>query len=78
VCTIDPGKFMFGTTLVHLLLEISVLLLPVFQVASLRLRPGQKFAVVAMFMFGILYVLFHILLSSLLRYLCTSLANSFL
>ncbi|RYO36296.1 hypothetical protein AA0113_g9526 [Alternaria arborescens] len=53
VCTIDPGKFMFGTTLVHLLLEISVLLLPVFQVASLRLRPGQKFAVVAMFMFGI-------------------------
>ncbi|CAN9166963.1 unnamed protein product [Alternaria sp. RS040] len=37
VCTIDPGKFMFGTTLV----------------ASLRLRPGQKFAVVAMFMFGI-------------------------
>ncbi|KAL1798061.1 hypothetical protein ACET3X_004667 [Alternaria dauci] len=53
VCTIDPGKFMFSTTLVHLLLEISVLLLPVFQVASLMLRPGQKFAVVAMFMFGI-------------------------
>ncbi|KAG9191440.1 hypothetical protein G6011_09528 [Alternaria panax] len=53
VCRIDPGKFMFGTTLVHLLLEISVLLLPVFQVASLKLRPGQKFAVVSMFMFGI-------------------------
>ncbi|CAN9306845.1 unnamed protein product [Alternaria alternata] len=66
VCTIDPGKFMFGTTLVHLLLEISVLLLPVFQVASLRLRPGQKFAVVAMFMFGILPVFRKFLSGSIL------------
>ncbi|KAH7074047.1 hypothetical protein FB567DRAFT_188135 [Paraphoma chrysanthemicola] len=53
VCRIDPGKFMFGTTLVHLFLEIAVLLLPVFQVASLKLRLSQKIAVVAMFMFGI-------------------------
>ncbi|KAF1913377.1 hypothetical protein BDU57DRAFT_504528 [Ampelomyces quisqualis] len=53
VCNIDPGKFMFGTTLVHLFLEIAVLLLPVFQVARLQLRLGQKLAVVVMFMFGI-------------------------
>lgn len=56
VCNVDPAKFMFGTTLVHLLLEIAVLSLPVFQVKSLKLRMGQKIAVVAMFMFGILYV----------------------
>jgi hypothetical protein len=68
VCKIDPGKFMFGTTLVHLLLEISVLLLPVFQVASLKLRSGQKFAVVAMFMFGILYVFFSQNLSPFLSF----------
>lgn len=55
VCSIDPGKFMFGTTLVHLMLEIAVLLLPVFQVATLQLKLAQKVAVVAMFMFGILY-----------------------
>jgi hypothetical protein len=57
---------MFGTTLVHLLLEIAVLLLPVFQVASLKLRLGQKVAVVAMFMFGILYVLSYLYLSTIL------------
>jgi hypothetical protein len=56
VCNIDPSKFMFGTTLVHLFLEIAVLLLPVFQVANLQLRLGQKIGVVVMFMFGILYV----------------------
>lgn len=53
VCKVDPGKFMFGTTLVHLLLEIAVLSLPVFQVKNLQLRIGQKIAVVGMFMFGI-------------------------
>ncbi|KAF4341847.1 integral membrane protein [Fusarium beomiforme] len=53
VCNINPAKFMFGTTLVHLFLEIAVLSLPVFQVKNLKLRPGQKIAVVAMFMFGI-------------------------
>jgi hypothetical protein len=63
VCKIDPAKFMFGTTLVHLMLEIAVLSLPVFQVKSLKLRMGQKVAVVAMFMFGILYVFVHLSLS---------------
>ncbi|KAH7189604.1 uncharacterized protein B0J16DRAFT_117627 [Fusarium flagelliforme] len=53
VCEVDPAKFMFGTTLVHLMLEVAVLSLPVFQVKSLKLRRGQKIAVVAMFMFGI-------------------------
>ncbi|KAJ4252476.1 hypothetical protein NW762_011077 [Fusarium torreyae] len=53
VCKVDPAKFMFGTTLVHLILEVAVLSLPVFQVKSLKLRMGQKIAVVAMFMFGI-------------------------
>ncbi|KAG5756968.1 hypothetical protein H9Q72_006984 [Fusarium xylarioides] len=57
VCNIDPAKFMFGTTLVHLMLEIAVLSLPVFQVKNLKLRPGQKIAVIALFMFGILGVI---------------------
>jgi hypothetical protein len=37
------------------MLEIAVLLLPVFQVATLQLKLAQKVAVVAMFMFGIVY-----------------------
>ncbi|KAH7205154.1 uncharacterized protein BKA55DRAFT_668881 [Fusarium redolens] len=53
VCRVNPAKFMFGTTLVHLMLEVAVLSLPVFQVKNLKLRLCQKIAVVAMFMFGI-------------------------
>jgi hypothetical protein len=53
-CDVDPAKFMFGTTLVHLMLEIAVLSLPIFQVKTLKLKTGQKIAVIAMFMFGTL------------------------
>jgi hypothetical protein len=63
VCRINPGTFMFGTTLVHLLLEIAVLGLPVVQVVGMKLRVGQKVAVVGMFMFGILYVVSNSLFS---------------
>ncbi|KAL2671610.1 hypothetical protein Neosp_014200 [[Neocosmospora] mangrovei] len=66
VCKVDPAKFMFGTTLVHLFLEIAVLSLPVFQVKALKLRLGQKIAVVAMFMFGILPVFRRVISSSIL------------
>ncbi|EXL66852.1 hypothetical protein FOPG_16996 [Fusarium oxysporum f. sp. conglutinans race 2 54008] len=54
VCTIDDSKFFFGTVLVHLLLDISILALPVLQVMNLHLKAGQKIAVIALFMFGIL------------------------
>ncbi|KNG51835.1 integral membrane protein [Stemphylium lycopersici] len=64
VCKVDPGKFMFGTTLVHLLLEIAVLSLPVFQVKNLQLRIGQKIAVVGMFMFGIVPVFLRVVYGS--------------
>ncbi|KAF4966832.1 hypothetical protein FSARC_5547 [Fusarium sarcochroum] len=66
VCKVDPAKFMFGTTLVHLMLEIAVLSLPVFQVKTLKLRLGQKIAVVAMFMFGILPIFRKFISSSIL------------
>lgn len=54
VCNIDDSKFMFGTTLVHLLMDLAVLALPIVQVKSLKLRLAQKVAVACMFMFGIL------------------------
>jgi hypothetical protein len=53
-CDIDDSKFFFGTVLVHLVIDICILALPVFQVKSLQLRIGQKFAVTGLFMFGIL------------------------
>lgn len=53
-CDIDDSKFFFGTVLVHLIIDIGILALPVFQVKNLQLRLGQKIAVTGLFMFGIL------------------------
>lgn len=53
-CDIDDSKFFFGTVLVHLVIDICILALPVFQVNNLQLRTGQKIAVTGLFMFGIL------------------------
>lgn len=53
-CAIDDSQFFFGTVLVHLFIDIAILALPVMQVRQLQLRTGQKIAVIALFMFGIL------------------------
>ncbi|VUC21882.1 unnamed protein product [Clonostachys rosea] len=54
VCNIDDSRFFFGTVLVHLIIDALILVLPVVQVKNLRLRLGQKIAVIGIFMFGIL------------------------
>ncbi|CAH0056333.1 unnamed protein product [Clonostachys solani] len=54
VCNIDDSKFFFGTVLVHLIIDVLILALPVVEVKNLRLRLGQKIAVIGVFMFGIL------------------------
>jgi hypothetical protein len=56
VCNIDDSKFFFGTVLVHLIIDLVILALPVVEVKHLQLRIGQKVAVIALFMFGILCV----------------------
>lgn len=53
VCNIDNSKFFFGTTMTHLLLDVAILVLPVVQVRSLKLRKAQKFGVIGLFMFGV-------------------------
>ncbi|KFA50368.1 hypothetical protein S40293_10207 [Stachybotrys chartarum IBT 40293] len=47
VCHINTAKFMFATTLVHLIMDCVILALPGLQVKNLQLRLGQKLAVVA-------------------------------
>ncbi|KAK7223370.1 hypothetical protein V2G26_011373 [Clonostachys chloroleuca] len=54
MCNIDDSKFFLGTVLVHLIIDVLILALPVVQVKNLRLRLGQKIAMVRVFMFGIL------------------------
>lgn len=54
VCNINDPKFFFGTVLVHLVIDVCVLALPVWQVKHLQLRTGQKVAVIGLFMCGIL------------------------
>lgn len=53
-CPIKESNFFFGTVFVHVIIDLCVLALPVVQVRRLKLRVGQKLAVIFLFMFGIL------------------------
>ncbi|KAH8199712.1 hypothetical protein TruAng_006120 [Truncatella angustata] len=53
-CQIDDSKFFFGTVLVHLIIDLFILSLPVYQVRKLQLKTAQKVGVIALFMFGTL------------------------
>jgi hypothetical protein len=56
VCLIDDSKFFFGSVLAHLILDIAIVALPLFQIGQLHLRRSQKIGVMTMFGFGILCV----------------------
>ena len=47
---------LFRNRLTHVILDILTLVLPVIQIGKLRLRYGQKIAVIGLFTFGILWV----------------------
>jgi hypothetical protein len=51
---VNDAMFMFGTNIFHLLLDISILTLPVLEVKKLKISVYQKIAVSAMFLCGIL------------------------
>ncbi|KAI1023956.1 hypothetical protein LB504_005289, partial [Fusarium proliferatum] len=53
-CKIDAATFFFSTILTHVILDVAILVLPVVEVAKLRLAVGQKVAVISLFMFGAL------------------------
>ncbi|KAI5921189.1 hypothetical protein F4810DRAFT_379542 [Camillea tinctor] len=52
-CAIDDRKFFIGSILAHVLTDIVVLSMPVFQVQKLNLPILQRLGVIVMFMFGI-------------------------
>ena len=52
VCNIDNDKFLLGTIITHLLLDVIILVLPVVPIFSLRLRLQQKFGIVGFFLLG--------------------------
>ncbi|KAH6871236.1 hypothetical protein B0T10DRAFT_611294 [Thelonectria olida] len=51
-CDIEDKKFFFGTTLVHAVIDIAILILPMVQIGKLQLPPLQKLGIMLMFMFG--------------------------
>lgn len=53
-CKLKESAIFFGTVLTHVILDLLILVLPVIQIGKLQLRYGQKIAVIALFMFGIL------------------------
>uniref|UniRef100_A0A8H7NC53 Rhodopsin domain-containing protein n=1 Tax=Bionectria ochroleuca TaxID=29856 RepID=A0A8H7NC53_BIOOC len=52
-CNIKDSAFFFGTMLPHFLLDVIILALPVVEVSRLRLRMGQKIAIIALFLVGV-------------------------
>ncbi|KAI0134528.1 hypothetical protein BJ170DRAFT_203648 [Xylariales sp. AK1849] len=52
-CAINDKLFFFGSTLVHVIIDLAILALPVIQVRRLHLPKLQKVGITAMFMFGI-------------------------
>ncbi|KAI1504839.1 hypothetical protein F5X99DRAFT_328986 [Biscogniauxia marginata] len=52
-CAIDDRKFFIGSMSAHVLTDILVLLLPIFQIQKLNLPILQRLGVIVMFMFGI-------------------------
>ncbi|KAF5020318.1 hypothetical protein F66182_7694 [Fusarium sp. NRRL 66182] len=53
-CAIKSSAFFFGTVLAHVIIDVGILILPVVQIQKLQLPVMQKFAIILMFMFGIL------------------------
>ncbi|GKU11302.1 unnamed protein product [Fusarium langsethiae] len=53
-CAIEDKKFFFGTTLVHAMIDISILILPMWQIGRLQLPMIQKAGIMVMFTFGFL------------------------
>lgn len=51
-CAIEDKKFFFGTTLVHAIIDISILVLPMWEIGHLQLPRLQKAGIMVMFTFG--------------------------
>ncbi|KAF4437563.1 hypothetical protein F53441_13012 [Fusarium austroafricanum] len=51
-CAIEDKKFFFGTTLVHAVIDIAILILPMWQIGKLQLPMIQKAGIMVMFTFG--------------------------
>uniref|UniRef100_A0A0D2YHQ2 Rhodopsin domain-containing protein n=1 Tax=Fusarium oxysporum (strain Fo5176) TaxID=660025 RepID=A0A0D2YHQ2_FUSOF len=51
-CAIEDKKFFFGTTLVHNIIDIAILVLPMMEIGKLQLPILQKAGIMIMFTFG--------------------------
>ncbi|KAJ4320246.1 hypothetical protein N0V84_005944 [Fusarium piperis] len=51
-CAIEDKKFFFGTTLIHAVIDIAILILPMVEIGKLQLPLLQKIGIMLMFTFG--------------------------
>jgi hypothetical protein len=51
-CPVDQPKFFFGSVLVHFLMDVVILLLPVFPISRMRMTLRKKVGVVCLFSSG--------------------------
>ncbi|KAF4990603.1 hypothetical protein FGRMN_8362 [Fusarium graminum] len=53
-CSVETPKYVFGSIISHILIDVLMMVLPVIQIKRLQLPMIQKFGVLLMFMFGTL------------------------
>lgn len=58
-CNVDQQEFFFGSTLTHLIIDVAILCLPIWQICQLRLDILPKAGLCITFAFGTLYVITH-------------------
>ncbi|KAF7563525.1 hypothetical protein G7046_g558 [Stylonectria norvegica] len=56
-CSINESQFFFGTILTHCIMDIVIFILPIIEVGKLRLRLGQKVAIIGLFLIGFIVCL---------------------
>lgn len=53
-CNIDSTRFFFATITTHFLMDVAILLLPIWEISKLRMKTREKFAIIGFFMLGIM------------------------
>ncbi|ORY67748.1 uncharacterized protein BCR38DRAFT_314970, partial [Pseudomassariella vexata] len=54
VCIVNEAYFFLGTVIVHLLLDLTIMALPVVQIWKIKLTASRKIGVMILFLFGII------------------------
>ncbi|KAF4944060.1 hypothetical protein FGADI_12942 [Fusarium gaditjirri] len=64
-CFVESNKYIFGSVLSHIILDLFILILPIMQIKKLQLPWLQKFGILLMFMVGTLVCIIGLVVSTI-------------